>query len=141
MDNDINNELPPMINRGSPSPNQYIEQAEPVNDIGQFNAMPTPEVSGNLSSTATPISGGQHLKPLTSVVPIGGAPASQATTSSSLTPQIADDSDLIEKEWVIKAKEIVSRTKQDPAQQTTEIQHVKADYIKKRFNKDIKLND
>ena len=48
------------------------------------------------------------------------------------------DADLIEKEWVLKAKEIVARTHGDPYEQNSEINKIKADYIKKRYNKDIK---
>lgn len=59
--------------------------------------------------------------------------------SSGSSPAIADDTDLIEKEWVIKAKEIVARTKHDPYQQNKEVEQVKADYLKKRFNKDVKV--
>lgn len=55
------------------------------------------------------------------------------------TPQIADDVDLIEKEWVHKTKEIVSNTKNDPYRQNSQIAHLRADYMKKRYNKDIKL--
>jgi hypothetical protein len=56
-------------------------------------------------------------------------------------PQIADDADLIEKEWVDKAKQIVERTKHDPHQQTKEMNTMKADYLKKRYNKDLKLSE
>lgn len=52
-------------------------------------------------------------------------------------PQIADDIDLIEKEWVEKAKEIVSKTKENPYLQNKAISEIKADYIKKRYNKEI----
>lgn len=55
-------------------------------------------------------------------------------------PQIADDEDLIEKEWVQKAKAIVANTKQDPYNQNKEMSIYKADYVKKRFNKDIKIS-
>lgn len=56
-------------------------------------------------------------------------------------PAIADDTDLIEKEWVVKAKEIVSRTHDDPYRQNEAMHRVKADYMKKRYNKDIKLSN
>lgn len=62
------------------------------------------------------------------------------TTAVSATPAIADDSDLIEKEWVVKAKEIVEKTKHDPYLQTKEMSKVKADYLKKRYNKDLKVS-
>lgn len=60
---------------------------------------------------------------------------------SSFAPQIADDVDLIEKEWVMKAKEIVAKTKDNPNLQSSELSKFKADYLKKRFNKDIKTSD
>ncbi len=57
------------------------------------------------------------------------------------SPQIADDNDLIEKEWVIRAKEIVARTAHDPHLQNREMNRFKADYLKKRYNKDVKLSE
>ena len=57
------------------------------------------------------------------------------------TPAIADDTDLIEKEWVQKAKDIVARTKDDPRAQNREMGVFKADYVKKRFNKDIRVSE
>ena len=58
-----------------------------------------------------------------------------------LSPQIAEDNDLIEKEWVVKAKQIVASTREDPHAQNKEINRFKADYLKKRYNKDIKLEE
>lgn len=56
-------------------------------------------------------------------------------------PEIADDNDLIEKEWVNKAKNIIEKTKNDPHQQSDAITLFKADYIKKRYNKTIKTDE
>lgn len=55
-------------------------------------------------------------------------------------PVIADDNDLIEQEWIDKAKAIIDRTREDPHLQNKEINEVKADYIKKRYNKEINVN-
>ena len=55
------------------------------------------------------------------------------------TPQTAEDNDDIEKEWVDKAKKIVSQTKSDPYLQERSVSRLQADYLKKRFNKDVKL--
>lgn len=63
------------------------------------------------------------------------APAIAVGHTAALTAQ---DTDLIEKEWVQKAKEIVAKTHGDPYTQNKEINKMKADYIKKRYNKDIK---
>lgn len=78
---------------------------------------------------------------------IPATPAVPATPSSSPTPLqagatggIADDVDLIEKEWVDRAKAIVEATQDDPRKQKSEISRVKAEYIQKRFNKTIKVD-
>jgi hypothetical protein len=54
---------------------------------------------------------------------------------------MADDSDLIEREWVQKAKDIVAATNEDPYRQNKEMGHYKATYVKKRFNKDIRVSE
>lgn len=64
-------------------------------------------------------------------------PSTIAVTNT--TPPMAEDSDLIEQEWVSKAKAIVESTKDDPHAQNKEINKIKADYIKKRYNKEIKV--
>lgn len=56
-------------------------------------------------------------------------------------PQIADDVDVIEKEWVDKAKKIVSATKDNPHQQEKEVSKLQATYLMKRYNKQVKLSE
>ncbi|HYF97064.1 MAG TPA: hypothetical protein VD947_03430 [Patescibacteria group bacterium] len=56
-------------------------------------------------------------------------------------PVEAEDNDLIEKEWVDRAKQIVEHTKEDPYEQQRALSQMKADYMKKRYNKDIKISD
>jgi len=56
-------------------------------------------------------------------------------------PPVIDDGDLIEKEWVSKARQIVERNRNDPRKQSDELTAFKADYMKKRYNKDIKLDE
>jgi hypothetical protein len=68
------------------------------------------------------------------VPPASPVPSPSLTTPA---PQIADDIDLIEKEWVEKAKEIVDKTKENPYLQNKAISEIKADYIKKRYNKEL----
>jgi hypothetical protein len=69
----------------------------------------------------------------------GATAALAASVSASTQGLAAEDADLIEKTWVEKAKQIVAETRGDPYTQNKEINKVKADYIKKRYNKDIKL--
>lgn len=68
------------------------------------------------------------------------------TAQGTLSPQvnaalIADDADLIEKEWVMKAKAIVAQTAHDPNVQSKEVGKVKAEYLKKRYNKQLKIEE
>lgn len=62
----------------------------------------------------------------------------QAAASTTASPP-ADDGDLIEKEWVNKAKQIVESTRNDPYKQSEGLTGVKVEYIKKRYGKTIKL--
>lgn len=71
--------------------------------------------------------------------------ATQADSSSkqaaSTSGIVADDVDLIEKQWVERAKNIIAQTQDDPRKQKDEISKVKVEYIKKRFNKTIPVDD
>lgn len=71
-------------------------------------------------------------------VPAQPAVASTAQPQTS-NPLTAADDDLIEKEWVDKAKKIVQATRSDPYTQEKEVSKLQADYIKKRYGKDVKL--
>ena len=76
---------------------------------------------------------------VSSVVGASLGMTSTGATTQLDTPMVADDIDLIEKEWVKKAKDIVAMTIGDPYRQNQQISEMKVDYIKKRYNKDIKL--
>jgi len=63
------------------------------------------------------------------------------TTDKSGTSSQANNTDRIEKEWVDKAKTVISSNKDDPFEQKTAMSRVKAEYIQKRFNKTIKTDE
>lgn len=65
---------------------------------------------------------------------------SQPNTTTIPIPPEAEDSDLIEKEWVERAKQIVAHTRHDPHEQQKALSLMKADYMKKRYNRDIKVS-
>lgn len=81
------------------------------------------------------------------VVQDSGLPIPPTNISETATykeiplPEEAEDTDLIEKEWVLRAKQIVDHTREDPHEQQRALSQMKADYMKKRYNKDIKLAD
>jgi hypothetical protein len=69
------------------------------------------------------------------------APAPQIDvdgTTQAVNAPVLDDGDLIEKEWVNKAKQIVEKNRNDPHKQSEQLTAFRADYMKKHFNKDIK---
>ena len=56
---------------------------------------------------------------------------------SSLTDdaQTAADVDLIEKEWVDKAKKIIAETRDDPYRREREISKLQIEYVRKRYGR------
>lgn len=52
---------------------------------------------------------------------------------------LAKDKDLIEKEWVTRAKKIIEQTKENPHQQEEAINTLKTEYKEKRYGKDLNL--
>jgi hypothetical protein len=67
-------------------------------------------------------------------------PADDTSTTTTSGSPVLDDSDKIEKKWVNKARQIVGRTRGDPYRQNEELTVVKADYMKQRYNKIIKVD-
>jgi hypothetical protein len=57
------------------------------------------------------------------------------SVASSTTPLVAADDDLIEKEWVDKAKEIIEQTRDDPYVRTQRVNELQRDYLQKRYGK------
>jgi hypothetical protein len=68
------------------------------------------------------------------------APADD-TAAHPVSAHPASDSDHIEPVWVNKAKEIIAKTHSDPHLQNDQMSRVKAEYIQKRFNKQIKTEE
>jgi hypothetical protein len=113
--------------------------ADMIPSVGGHNAYPAaPE-------TASAPPAGIAAQPITAMPASAPPPMHQPTSavpvvaSTATTPAVADDIDLIEKEWVEKAKHIVAQTRTDPYQQNSQMTNFKADYMKKRYNKDIKI--
>lgn len=131
------------------------------NNFASLPELPPPQEAGvrHPSEAATPISpevnGLQVPKPASASQPSPVGVQPQAAGLQSMSPVIdqtsqghtptstlmADDADLIEKEWVNRAKSIVMQTKDDPHAQNREMNKVKADYLKKRYNKDLKISE
>lgn len=63
--------------------------------------------------------------------------ATQTTAVSDDLPLVANDDDLIEKEWVDKAKKIIVETKDDPYRREQEVGRLQADYLRKRYGREL----
>jgi hypothetical protein len=62
-----------------------------------------------------------------------------ATSTQAAT---SDDNDTAyDEEWVGKAREIIQRTHADPYLQSQQLSKLKAQYIKLRYNKDVKVSE
>lgn len=103
-------------------------------------AVMAPESSGNAPPTQTTIQDDNQSQ--TQQVMMTPDPTTQPQVSAQDDNQlIADDVDVIEKEWVDKAKKIVSSTKDNPYQQEKEVSRLQADYLMKRYGKQVKLTE
>lgn len=144
--------MEPQLPTPGPSPEAAPAPAEQASEQQQIAApeaapsVPTPEKQSDSREGVNQGPGvqlPQPVQPPVHVVPQDDPPAKsdgKATVVGS-TPTVADDVDVIEKEWVDKAKEIVERNKDDPHEQNKEVNALKADYMKKRYNKDVKVQD
>lgn len=111
---------------------------------------PAEQAAFSVEAVPIPTSPGLAAPPIIPLPPLSGgtgtaAAASAAAQNDAATavPSVAvppTDDDLIEKEWVNKAKAIVERTRDDPYKQSQELTMVKADYMQKHYNKTIKQN-
>ncbi len=104
------NSLKPEIEINAERHEQQAEAKAIISDIGLTTVLPTPVAS------------------TTSVAD---------DTTITINPLIAKDDDLIEKEWVDKAKKIVDETRNDPHQRENEVSKLQIDYIKKRFGREL----
>lgn len=96
----------------------------------------TPEHSGSRTAVAPPAAAmPQPAPPALPTVP-DDTQSTQGQPATTLDDSAADD---LDKEWVNKAKMIVERTKDDPYIQSREISKAKADYLRIRYNKHLKV--
>jgi len=105
MDNNINNELPPVYSPEIPvsnsQPSTEIINQPPLDSGPKVKA----EIAGNTVPASMPVSDVPAVQPMQAIAPIIAPDDNQQQISSAGLPQIADDNDLIEKEWIVKAKE------------------------------------
>lgn len=107
----------------------------------------SPETAGMSAeqSAYAPPAGAIPMPPMPPMIPVFPAQSGPmpvvAQTTQGVVPDATSDADLIEKTWVLKAKQIIESSKEDPYQQSKNLTILKADYMQKNFNKTIKLGE
>lgn len=68
---------------------------------------------------------------------LGDVPAVSDHAAADDSPMAASDDDLIEKEWVEKAKKIVAETRDDPYKREQAVNKLQKDYLMKRYGREL----
>ncbi|HEX4773917.1 MAG TPA: hypothetical protein VH234_00140 [Candidatus Saccharimonadales bacterium] len=141
--------MSPNNNESLQLPTPVAEQAPETNRAGRIASVetqpkgkeqaPSPE-GGSQAGAAPPPALPTIPLPVSTAMSLTGQPGDGSAASQGNPAQASDDADLIEKEWVTKAKQIVERTRNDPYKQSEELTVFKADYMKKRYNRTIKVS-
>ncbi|HUC90171.1 MAG TPA: hypothetical protein VMR45_05190 [Patescibacteria group bacterium] len=111
-------------------------------NFGAANSSASPEVK--LPVADHNFSAQPSTLPAAAAVPLPQAPP-LAVPSTAVAPTATaiaaddDNTDAIDQEWISKAKAIVEKTRSDPYLESRELGKVKADYLKTRYNKHIKV--
>jgi hypothetical protein len=113
----------------------------------QAQYAPAPDAGMPTMPSAMPAAGPQQAQPTGAISvppaeiprqPFGAVPASMPDAAAV---QASDDESSVDQEWITKARDIVAKTHSDPYLLSQEISKIKAQYIKVRYNKDIKTVD
>lgn len=129
----------------NPQPQFGLERApvEHLQNTERLPKLPTPEKGGIETGAERKEQVAENRAAVADAASLS-APAMSTPTpivnnndDSSSTPLVADDSDLIEKEWVDRAKKIVQETQADPAKREQQISSLQKDYLRKRYGKEL----
>jgi hypothetical protein len=115
---------------------------------GQFPAAPSHQPAADQPGAfgaTTPVSNQSAGQPMqASAAPAAGPHESNSTqtgVSNTTTPMMADDNDLIEKEWVDSVKNVVEKTRTNPFEQSQEISRLRTEYLQKRYGKTMEKSE
>ncbi len=131
----MNPELPaPQFNPESrpsnPEEGQHLEGPETVNEKGHEREQSMKQVDRENAPPSTPVA-----LPLPTT--LHALPQKPVQDDNTAGPTIAGDDDLIEKEWVDKAKKIIATTQNDPYKREQEVSKLQIDYLRKRYGKEL----
>lgn len=116
-------------------------------EYGQVLSNPERAGERNLESEQSIQSVDRGMAP--APMPVMPMPLPQPVPAQSTVPQqaaddnpaLAGDDDLIEREWVDRAKKIILETKDDPYKREREVNRLQADYLRKRYGKELGTSD
>jgi hypothetical protein len=112
---------------------EHSQQPTPERGLLETGAEQS-EQAAEVTSHLTDNSGTPSLVVPTVIVGDDGVTTDSVVIGS---PAIAADEDLIEKEWVDRAKKIVADTRDDPYQQENAVSALQKDYQKKRYGREL----
>jgi hypothetical protein len=113
----------------------------PANNSERLPVLPTPE--GGIENGLERVEQTAEASAAAADAVYQGAPVAPppvvpvVTQPADDNPLVAADEDVIEKEWVDKAKKIILETKDDPYGRTARVNELQRDYLKKRYNKEL----
>jgi hypothetical protein len=116
----------------SPEARPEISHVTPENRTSVSAPERAPEQAAQAQAAVSAIQ-----TPVTLPTPVPIDDTSTSTTPADDLPAVAADEDLIEKEWVDKAKQIIAETRDNPAARERQVSKLQADYLKKRYGKEL----
>lgn len=109
-----------------------------VGPLGGAERLSNPELQTGPGSSASQQQTSDSAAVQQVVVPqIQNATSAGTATISGSTPVSAADDDLIEKEWVDKAKKVVAGSRDNPHEQARLVAELMRDYVRKRYGKEV----
>ena len=125
------------------NPQQPNQQPMPTPEQGQSSAAPENLTPAPLPAAGEAAPSAPAAIPAMPVLPQTADPAVPAGTPppTGSGPVVADDVDVIEKEWVDQAEKVVKQTAGDPYQEEEAVEALQVDYLKKRYGKEVKKSE
>lgn len=143
----IMTDMQPENTRVPSGPEQVPVTTTPAEE--RIPVLPTPEVGSDTrlerveqtaearAAAADMAATGVPLAPPVFAPPVDPA----AVQPTNVGPLVAADEDVIEKEWVDKAKKIIHETKDDPHGRSERVNELQRDYLKKRYDKELGVKE
>ena len=123
----------PKLNPEYQPPSPDISEHLPNFESGGQNTHEREKNTSQADRQTTPPPMSVPLPPPPAALPVITVPV----VDDSVGPVLASDDDVIEKEWVDKAKKIITETQNDPFRREQEVNKLQTDYLRKRYGKEL----